>query len=578
MAYEYLKWNEADFFLSSHIRSNPPSLFIMRRNMLLGVVMLAGKNYALFQDACTSIDSNSICLESGMCSNDLGLSCDDAYIRSSQNLLKPIDDPPIVPPPRHSAGDILISILLSRGELFIEPEDFHPSIWKRSEHVELMSALTTLTIDMYMDFPRIQYKQYVLVDLVQKARAVVASKIVDPRYRITLLYTSHFGITRTYFRAIIEYMNSLSRGNPLRGAIFANLVPFIHAWIKVHEILQLPSPFLGAEYYGILTEASRFDPLYEVNPLEKIWVIPIHIREGSTPSLLTIPVLDNGNFPLSVLDFLDVSETDFSVNSVIAQFIQKYESLIDISDCDYISEYNRATLFFMKHHPEVTPEDKRLFCRETNTYWQMMLFATAKACSHRRPDIMQTVIDLVGICGRTFFPLQFRAAYLLPLFVASTSPTYQFDLRTSPVNPLRTMSLIPINILRSNVRIAFDDGFGDPELEHAAFLSQFVANITRPEHYLPLVSRVGSEVYFSNLVEFVVTKSSLMGIGVAIGLLFRAGDPNKIFQNIPNLYLDSVSVRSGFCKVVNCVGIETLFDQSDIPTVLEFVRRRKTST
>ena len=63
-----------------------------------------------------------------------------------------------------------------------------------------------------------------------------------------------------------------------------------------------------------------------------------------------------------------------------------------------------------------------------------------------------------------------------------------------------------------------------------------------------------------------------------IALLMIEGDPDSILQGhitnktIPNLYLNNIHVRKGFCRVLDCDVFDVVFSENEIPQLLESLR------
>ena len=174
--------------------------------------------------------------------------------------------------------------------------------------------------------------------------------------------------------------------------------------------------------------------------------------------------------------------------------------------------------------------------------------------------------------------LAFRALTVIPALIPKTSGSqievdvcFSNGTFTSMDVAKRLSSISTLNFVDNILLVCKEESL------FTRFISAFVVNITSNDSLRQLPSYTDT-LYFSSTESYAVSMKTLKGFGIAIALLMREGDPHRVLETalrdrvIPNYYLDCPAIRAGFCEVLNCVVIETIFDNSEFPQLLSIIR------
>lgn len=511
----------------------------------------------LSPDACNSLNSTSFCMDSGFCSNTRNqLSCRDAYIRRSENLLIPNSQVPIIFHPIGTDEVVQSVIDYTRGEL--EPpsvdEFVSPTITAHPYHVSLIHALSRISKTLGENFPFLHYHDNTqLVYLIVVARVIQSQpELFNEVYRRSLMNNSWMKSIRTQIRIYIEHISSLSRTDLLRKSIFANLVPFVHAWVRFHNMLALPSPVMPIEYLNFLTTAAQFDPLYETSESKKVWVIGL---PAAARTVMTIPFIDlHSAVPLPVLDYFDFEESTLNITTAVDRVIEKSRNLSSIPDL-------LMSVMFMQYHPSVTDTHRTLYCASFSG-----MPTQSRTGDFGEFQIISGMLDMSRICGDRGHPLPDRIDWILPIVLRRANLSNHYRIPNG--REFEYLSDIPISALRQRIRVmSIDESSFDTDTllhSHVAYLSHF---LEAHSHTLPLIA--------SDTVLDAHQKSIVESLGVVSALLLIEGDPTGILgSRFARFLFNSISFRTGFCKVINCIAFETLFRPSEISILLDHLRTR----
>jgi hypothetical protein len=179
-------------------------------------------------------------------------------------------------------------------------------------------------------------------------------------------------------------------------------------------------------------------------------------------------------------------------------------------------------------------------------------------------QIISGMLDMSRICGDRGHSLPYRIDGLLPIVLRRTNLSVRY--RIPRGREFEYLSDIPISVLRQRIRVLSIDesSFETDTLSHVAYLSHF---LEAHSHILPLIA--------SDTVLDALQKSVVESLGVVSALLLIEGDPTGILaSHFASFIFTSISFRTGFCKVINCIAFETLFCSSEIPILLEHLRTR----
>ena len=178
-------------------------------------------------------------------------------------------------------------------------------------------------------------------------------------------------------------------------------------------------------------------------------------------------------------------------------------------------------------------------------------------------------LELFRLCGTQFFTLQERIQYVLPIVTIRSSPaakaeyTMNVPSGTSEAHVLTSLGWLTLGVDEQQIQLI--DSYNHPiilnNIVHSAITRANVARFAQIEETL-------------SKNNYWIEKFLLLGIGKAIGLLLRHGHPNDLLRHLltsnrmPNLFLNSRAVWSGFCRIVNCNAIDTLFEQHELPDMI----------
>ena len=516
----------------------------------------------LAPDMCTRLNEASFCMDSGFCSNtEPPLACRDAYIRASEGLLKLNPLPPII---THLAGDLDFyqdDVSYLRGEWMPPlPNDSQTLAFIRSDpyHLSFLSSLLEYNNLLEKDFPFIRYESCsVFVRLVRSVGSLQfqyrSLKMASPSYNSILLNLHTIASITTQIRIYIEYVSALARTDPLRKAMFANLLPFIHAWMLVQVYVNIQKPILLPELIDFITSAAQYDPLYMSTEHLKTWFVYLPRMDGNrdtTPPV--IPFVEP--VPLTVYDYFDIPIDEMNTSNVV----ERITSGINSTN----SQYQWLAALFMQNHPEVAGAQKEQFCTNFLTRTNQVLPFKSDASREMQMKMIAGISDLYRLCGDAVVSLDFRINHVLPTLLRRINITndYEFD----RADEYKSTTEISIYSLRQDTRVFIKGLSGTPTEKHIEYLSNLLEIHIRS----PIYTWLASDEAFGPAPRRVMET-----LGSAAALLLVQGDPTGVLRlHYPTLKLNSVSFRSGFCKVLNCVAFETLFHEGEIPLVLETLR------
>ena len=500
-------------------------------------------------DACHYISPSSVCDDSGMCTGS-GVPCREAYITSSIGMLVERNEVPLTPQFDSITYSSLQHMRSRPGNRIIHQDWMYSPIF-----VDLETNLVRLAGRFQDQFPFIMADIVLIRVLVANAARFeenVVSAIWDSRdprnltlYHMALAHTSVVTQLNTYFHAILDYVVSLDFTDPMREAILTHLLPYAHAWLRVHEHLRIPADMQSRGWMEVLDFMSRHDPIYPLNDGEKAWTIPV-ITPPYVPVMIPIVVPETDPITLEMIDtFPDATNATQTIAAKLARFSRNPGGR---ADSKAVYELLRIGLYYIRFaQPRV---DLARFCRDTHSLWSSYFASFAS-----NPDASSVIflIHLFRLCGSDYLSLQDRALYVLPALVGR---------RISPGLPIEytngTLPL-PIDLLRRGVEFSWH-AYGDEENQHAKFLSEYIKTMIRKR---PTESR------------------KLHALGSAIALLVIDGDRHATLQTllsrgtISDFYLGSVSVKRGFCEVINCVSFDVLFNPTELVNLLKLHRQTK---
>ena len=533
---------------------------------------------AKVSDVCNDIDSTSYCMETGRCSGNLTLSCDEAYMRVSDNYLRYLGEPPII----HSISpdEFMQSIRMTAprsGSMY--RSSAAPHLDWNSHHTALMKSIGEFGTKMFVDFPLVRRYDRSIARMIETARAVRSNFIdtlsVTDRYIYHSVITERVNVNaiHTYFAWVLRHLYSMDRSDTMRTFLVANLIPLVHAWIEVHRILLLPQPFIGSNYLELLTQVSQYHPQYTD---ETVWTLSLN--EFDYTASLVLPILPT-EFSMQIYDVFEM-DPDWPIDAAMGRILQ----LIKYPNVDRI----RAALYFIRYHPRVTQVERIKFCEDTRNKWPMTMLSLESTMEMESVHVFD-LLEIFRVCGRDYFTVQDKVNYILlpltpqfedpqPDTVCDLSPWFRL---TDPMDRLfgifRRIALTSPGALRGQLLIVFDSKIPNFQDQHQRVLDELVQVLRNPS-MLNLISNFDTKKFVQDnqVAKIKDIKASFIGIGITVGLMVLAGDPNSVLENIIrdnySIYMHSRSVRSGFCRVIDCLMFETLFDNTQIPQVLSMLR------
>ena len=565
--------------------------------LALVVVMISGTPVSL-HDACTLLHIESFCQEHGFCfsldrdvrnntitfTNDPEdqISCAEAYIVFSDNLLTDSAEPPILisltRAERIQASAVYMDVV-SDAIMWplVDPPD--------QILLELAGLVSQVYVKFENEFPYILAEPDFFTDMITLAERLEETVLIPNRnsWEIVYAYRRVFASLSTvrginkFIELSVEYVSSSSPG-ALRHALFSHLVVFVHAWCRVSSALRVP-PYISL--VEILEQATQFEPAYVRNTQQRGWRILISRdisgnRDDFMPMLPVQPLkYDEENFPLVVLDAmhqLGRMGASFSVENVIEETISvmtRIESILTIRPYQNLIPHLvtiRYVLFFFRHHPMITNLNRAEFCLITRQSW-ISLFRRLTSAIYGPLCALPQLGAVFHICEESFIPLDVRVKYALPVLVGVQKATASI-IRVALPGPQETLTQwfraavqvilnIPLDTLRN--AIVFDSA-----TTHEEFVQTFVrAALNDAFDY-----STGSPIPLND------KNQELKALGIVVALLVIEGDISQIIvnTNAESLFFSSESVRAGFCRVLNCVVFESLFDTFQIHSLLDLLK------
>jgi len=542
------------------------------------------------EDPCQKLNKSSFCLTSGMCSPPLAISCIEAYKQASADLLKPFE----TVPPRFvhiTPGQLSFARTIARNRQCPSPPVLPPNISENRNYKELISVMGILSTELTEQFPTISAQPSVLRRLVFFAEKV-AAEIVAPLIEagdtrtLTLFGCAFYATPSVVSVSYIARMGAryiASADLSIRSALLGNWIPIFHACSRVNRILGLPDLFARPAYVEFFTEAVKFDPLYEVYHQRKQWAISM-VQHKNELVLPLLPPTEMDEFPLVVTETLQIDDSRPSPENMDRIIQQLVESMnMSFHEKLYVV---RSALFYMSYFPGITDFDRTYFCAWSEFVWSNLLRTFTINANELESNNAITLIDLFRVCGKSYLSIEDRVRLVLPIVLAGSRFTERLDWSLVAADGTSSFSSkfvlfarIPIPILRTPILLKADNAQPTNETQHGIILSAFVQDIL--QQALPRAIRLHDMKSTTRMHQNRSTHIPLIVLGRAIGLLVVAGDPQGVLQTLltdgsmPNLYMNSIFVRKGFCQVVDCNVFETLFSDNEIPAVLEICRNHK---
>jgi hypothetical protein len=512
------------------------------------LAILAVCSFGRFPDLCSELQPFSYCVQGGarpgFCSGTSPVSCQDAYDEAStRDLLRPATEPPIlVPRPRMVLRNVPV-----------DPSFLSAAPLVRSALSRYFKSAKICFNHYREHFPYIRFQHDHAIDLLAATRRVVRrwSEVHANEIRRNIYQSEAYANVWVLLNMGINYLYASDHN--ARSGVFANFIPYLYTWTSVLRILELPSPFASPRYVEILTASTKYLP----RNFNETWMIEMDAEMGRQIVLPILPSSDSNDLMLIISDFLKVpGRSSYWLMSKAAISHRLWPANPVILDLV------RSSLALELHHRSDN------FCAVYLKQWMAIISAMSPVSIvddgtlFKRRDLLH----LFRICGKQYLELAFRVRVVLPAVIAPKSARIvrrdicasdgTFDLAT--VGPKLT-GIKPVYLMSDSIELACNHQILD-----SRFLSVYVYNITiglhQPADDLP-----------SN-------RKQLMGQGIAIGLLLLAGDPHEVLESllslkvVPNYFLNSLAIRSGFCQVVDCAVFDALFDDDEIPQVLSILR------
>ena len=516
----------------------------------------------------------------------------EAYVNHSSTVLQYTNEIPIVGEMGYSEFfDVKDRLNPNRK---VKPIDIHVAIAEHPTHKLFIDSVRELGRFLYFQFPLITWNSQSLTKLIFETQSVF-EQIIHPiisttrgsmakKYRSYLADSPPFGEVNTMLGSLLRYLHGLSRDLPLREKLFTNLVPIVHAWHRVHQILGISSPVSQDDYLEFISEAQLYHPMYVTGP-ESEWSIQVAPHPYARLVLpITTPKAAE-NFPLIVHDILEVSIDTDTVSSLIPTLVEK------------IKEHNvdqvRAVLYMVKRHPQISKSDQELFCNLSKPLWSDAFDAFKKQFVHELPRIhLLDLLELSKICGVTYLPIETRVTQWLPLYLGRSRKWVPKGVR--PKNELANtrqrilyiltyLSSVSLQFHRSFIRFRDTETTNDMEGDHI----RYVANLTQAVVKIKLgqsFDRMSIEdIIKSDGKLFFSRKSFLLGLGTVIGHGILFGDPGRHLYNaivskeIPTLNMNSTTVYAGLCLVIDCLVLESMFTADETATFLDLIHNHTNS-
>ena len=519
-------------------------------------------------DPCTMLHPLSFCRQSdpkpGFCSGDLTLSCHGAYDKVSVPFLRPATEAPVLTP-RTELPFALMSglppIVLEKGSPLTPLARFFRAGGNYIDHFR-------------SDFPHIRFRGIPAGIFEHAAQQLVASALAHPsgnyiwRIRKKIYYSKMFSECHTL---LVSGLNYIYAAGPFsRRGIFANYIHYLHVWLSVVRIIGLPSLFSQASYVEILTGVAEFQPFFS-GASKTFWTFEFP-ESRHLPNALILPII----LPRNVDDVLIRISDFFNGQNITSDWLMTRAQTSHRFEPGTLTVTNllRASLALELYQPSEN------YCETYRQFWMDAFAAMRPASRKQHTDYLMrlNLLQLFRICGNRYMDLAFRALTVLPALIPKTSGSqievdvcFSNGTFTSMDVAKRLSSMSTLNFV-DNILLVCKE-----ELLFTRFISAFVVNITSTDSLRQLPSYTDT-LYFSSTESYLVSMKTLKGFGIAIALLMREGDPHRVLETalrdrvIPNYYLDSPAIRAGFCEVLNCGVIETIFANSEYPQLLSIIR------
>jgi len=541
--------------------------------------------HILADDPCKRLNSASFCLTWGMCTPPLTVSCNEAYALMSQRLLILISDPPLVAPIPRSMLALVNDAARNRQRGVRPIMAIH--IASHNDQINLITLIGKLSTKIMTEYPTLNAPIDELKNLVAASvnvKLTILKPLVDAKdYRTLFLYKRAFlaepKVTGfTYMMQLFaKYISSTDQS--IRVGVFANFVPLLHAWLQVTKTLELPDPFAEPLFLDILTEASRFDPIYSDDDKTWSFLLPATIDHLVLPVL---PLTAPDDFPLTVTDLLTIDDSLPTIDK-INMIIQQLADAINLTFHKKIKVV-RAAFYYLLNFPGISLEYRGYFCDQSRLVWGDLLKSFSAPQSVLESHNAVTQIDLFRICGSSYLSVEERVTRVLPIVLAGSrtmSVRQEYSVGDTAGNlhigkMINELHRMCVSSLRRDVQLKLNET--TKMSQNPEILSQFLSWAV-PRACQQATSYLDNQD--SSLNNRTASALVLTVIGEVIALLVLEGDPNYVLQPIianmftPSLYMNSIHVRQGFCKVLDCNVFETVFAESEIVQMIESLRLNK---
>ena len=567
----------------------------MKIVLVLAVAVLA----STARDPCTILQPGSVCFEDGLCHNSTivsrpTISCMEAYVRISQNLLRPATNPPIVSPiPLHAwleAAALRHQVDMAQTEL----------VWASSEppaiiFAEFIHLVQQLSAQFEAEYPNVIADTGLLTDLVTAAerfRTTVlvpsSSSTLRKHYKEVFVHLIPVRSIEAYLKMIIEHISAMG-SLPIRKATFANIIVVYHAWYRVYRAINLPFVTTNFEF---ISSATQFIPAYLADESAD-WIIQMPVSvltpSKSWPLFPVVPaVYDEGSFPLSVFtgfEFADAAE-DQDKLSLVRDAIIEINAVIagrfslSVMPLRLIALV-RSTMFLLEHYPGIPRLGLMVeFCDQTRHFLaDLFMLLSRNMCRDNERRSIPELLQFFRICGKHSLNLQTRVRDVLPTVIGSFNrsitklkfPDVQLGDPDWLHVAVQSLIAIPIYQLRNGVRIKYGTFAKNSFKSHILFLHEFVNAVVADAF----------QATSSGLLQPVssVKRDTLFALGIATALLVIEGDPKMTLisllshRRILNMYFGSHTVKQGFANVINQPAFETLFDDSESIDLLTNIQK-----
>ena len=532
-------------------------------------------------DPCTRVSPTSFCVESGTCHGITNLTCEQAYVQVSQDNLVRIDKPAICKK---------ISPVIAHAAKLVGIEKFSPtpielpsSVSMTVEHEQFRIQLSALRLALESQFPYVVFDHKLAVGVL-KAAIALGRIFITPDFPVVLYKTFWIDSTLLWdvlsnLKLLMKYTLSLDRDDLVRRSLFGNILPYFHLQLTLHGLLSIPPPFAQPEYLEFLTTAANYDPHYVLQDM-KVWSI---LRPDELPRVVIPVISDESGLPPSVMDALGLN-LDYNIDDAWQVAIEASNMMSQITDCERVLEYAQASvLLLIRHADESKHNSREEHCELYGYSWWTGIDQMTKKCPQYMETFKPIVTSMFRLCDSGFFALEDRVAKIFPLLVSPprNATTSHFTIRytASDVHQLRDflyeVSWVTQSEITGQLWLTRGDGSTTSHAEHIHLLQEFMPHIWT---LIPqLIWQISQLPKVTDL--FSKLGRALLGAGLVTGLLLRERDPHGVLRavigSIPaphSLTAWSYSVRRGFCRVVDCVGFDLVFDNTEILQMLDILQ------